>query len=432
MVYRFRYNSLKVIAAVFACTFIFISCGKSLSSDNILQLKRLTNSNTGPYLLQTDHLDLIDSLRLDSSQLSFEFNRLITGADSLLNVSFSYVTEKPKLPPSGDPHDYMSIHRYAYPDSTGAYTDLIDGRTNPEFYEYDKPKLERISAAVYSLSLAYYFTKDEKYALKASTELKNWFLNPGTRMNPNMNFSSIQWGVHEKPGGSGIVGALDFIDMIESASLLYDSPHWTADQHFKLKEWFFEFYIWLHNNYPPQSYGGSNVSTWLDAQRVIYLLFTEQENHLNSSTHIEPVSQRIGGQFESNGGLPREASRAIPQHYVYFNLKAYMYLSLLRKNHYLKTGDDRDWPVLKDCATADCTYGGLKAALDNVASYIQGANKATLFNSDPGFNSCRYLEIFRPAATAFESAEYEQVVNYLVEQNHCRNSNILLAFPAPF
>ncbi|MDX1642425.1 MAG: alginate lyase family protein, partial [Balneolaceae bacterium] len=249
------------------------------------------------------------------------------------------------------------------------------------------------------------------------------------RMNPNMNYSSIQWGVEESTGGSGIVGALDFIDIIEATSLIYKSSHWTPDQHYKLKEWFFEFYQWLYHEYPVHAYSKSNVSTWLDVQRTTYLLFTEQEDKLNSSSHIEPVSKRMEAQFEANGTLPHEATREIAQHYVYFNLNAYMYLSLLRKNHHIKTGDDRDWPVLKNCGTNNCTYG-LKAALDNITALIQGVEKSTLFNLDSDFNSCRYLEIFRPAAVAFDSGEFEQIANYLIETEDCRNSNILLTFPS--
>ncbi|MDZ7720270.1 MAG: alginate lyase family protein [Balneolaceae bacterium] len=420
--FRGIYLGLSILVA---CLF-FISCNKS---DGIIP--QFSTSNTGPYILKIDHLRLIDSLRAEDPVINQAYRDLIRGADSLLTVNFTYVPDKNKdnIAPSGDPHDYVSLHRYSYPnDSTGAYTDIIDGKTNPEFYDYDKPKLEKISFSVYALALAYHYTGIEAYAKKASELLKNWFLNPETRMNPNMKYSSLRPGVHEEPGGAGIVGALDFIAVIEAASLIYDSSDWTSDLHYELKKWFFEFYVWMHNKYPADSYSATNISTWLDVQRVIYLLFTEEEDKLNNSRHVQPVSERIENQIEANGLQRYESNRGIPQHYIYFNLKAYMKLSILRKNHFFRTGQDRDWPVLKNCALNSCEAGGLKAALDNIADFIKQEDNTTLFSSDPDFRTCRYLEIFRPAAVAFDSAKYEEIAQILIN-NGCQNSNILLTYP---
>lgn len=424
-----RDTTLKGICfAVFtitACVF-FSSCSKSEST-----IPQFTSSNTGPYILNIDHLRLIDSLKNENPVLNKAYEDLIKGADSLLTVSFSYVPEKneSKIAPSGDPHDYMSLHRYSYYNpETGIYDIIKDGQTNPEFYDYDKPKLEKISYSVYALSLAYFYTGKENYAKKASGELKNWFLNPNTRMNPNMKYSSYRPGVHEEPGGAGIVGGLDFINLIEAANLIYGSPHWTPDLHYELKEWFFEFYDWMHHKYSPDAYGGTNVSTWLDVQRTIYLLFTEQEDKLNSSSRILPVSKRLEDQIEADGLQPYESSRRIPQHYVYFNLKAYMMLSVLRKNHFNRKGQDRDWPVLENCVLNGCSSGGLKAAIDNIKMFIQQENKTSLFSSDSDFRICRYLEIFLPAATTFSSTEYEDVAQNLINIG-CGNSDLLLTYP---
>lgn len=410
-----------------AVCLIFNSCKGDEGS-----IPHFTNSNTGPYLLNIEHLELIDSLKAGDPILKQAYQELIRGADSLLTVTFLYIPEKNKgiQPPSGDPHDYMSLHRYSYYNpETEKYDIIKDGQTNPEFYDYDKPKLEKISYSVYALALAYYYTGEESYAEKASEELKNWFLNPETRMNPNMKYSSFRPGVYESAGGAGIVGGLDFIDMIEAASLLYNSPHWTPDRHRELKEWFFKFYDWMHHKYPPDSYGGTNVSTWLDVQRTVYLLFIEEEDKLNSSTHIQPVSQRLEDQIEVNGLQPYESNRGAPQHYVYFNLKAYMNLSVLRKNRFTRKGQDRDWSVLENCALNSCTFGGLKAALEDIAIFIQQDNKAPLFSSEPDFRTCRYLEIFRPAAVVFNSPDYEETAQELISMG-CRNSDILLSYPS--
>ncbi|TVP98201.1 MAG: glycosyl hydrolase family 88, partial [Balneolaceae bacterium] len=126
---------------------------------------------------------------LDDPFYQQELNRLTEGADMLVaRNDYQFVTDKTQLPPSGDNHDYMSIARYLWPDASGAYTiNRGDGITNPEIYNYDRPRLADISSAIYTLSLAWYFSNNEEYARKASELIHGWFLDETTRMNPNMN-----------------------------------------------------------------------------------------------------------------------------------------------------------------------------------------------------------------------------------------------------
>jgi len=47
-------------------------------------------------------------------------------------------------------------------------------------------------SAVKILSWAYYFTNDEKYAVKGTNLLRFWFLDTATRMLPNLNHAQIK------------------------------------------------------------------------------------------------------------------------------------------------------------------------------------------------------------------------------------------------
>lgn len=413
-----------------------ISCF-SISCDQEKELvASYTTANTGPYLMKLEHLDLIKSKSSDDLVLRGEVETMILGAKSLLDKTFPSVLDKKHVPPSGDMHDYMSLHRYSYYNpETDSYETYHDGRTNPEIYEYDRDNLDKVTGAVYTLAMAYYYSDDDdkdRFAEKASEIIYDWFLNPDTRMNPNMEFSNYRPGVNSK---TGLIDSRDFVRVIEAASILYGNQHWTPDLHYSLKKWFFDFYKWMLEEYPGGAYHPdpySNVSTWMDVQRIIFLLFTEQEEYINSIYHVHPIEERISDQIEPNGFQHYEATRGggKAQHYVYFNLSAYTHLFLLRKNQYERVGYDRDWEIVKNCLQNSCKHGGLKAAFDDIALLLVNNHKTTgLFDFNEDFNQCRYLEIFRSAAIVSNNIEYEQVVEHLVNKG-CRNPDILLAYPA--
>ena len=121
--------------------------------------------------------------------------KLVADADRALAVRPPAVTEKTKVPPSGDKHDYMSLAPYFWPDPSkpdGLPYVRKDGKVNPESRDEaanDTLRMRLIGGSVETLALAYFFTKEEKYAAHAARMLRVWFLAPETRMNPNLRFA---------------------------------------------------------------------------------------------------------------------------------------------------------------------------------------------------------------------------------------------------
>ena len=168
------------------------------------------------------------------------YQQLLKEADQELGRAPRSVVMKEKTPPSGDKHDYMSQARYYWPDPTkpkGKPYISRDGESNPELEKLDRNRLGSMANSVTTLSLAYYFSGDEKYARKATELIRVWFFNKATRMNPNLNYAQVIPGVDNDRGRCyGVIDSYSFVDMLDAVQLLGSSQSFTTKDNKQLKE----------------------------------------------------------------------------------------------------------------------------------------------------------------------------------------------------
>ena len=157
---------------------------------------------------------------LEQPAYATAYHQLTHEADLLMQAEPVSVMMKKKVAVSGDKHDYMSLSRYYWPDPSepdGLPYIVRDGESNPELEEFDRPRLAQMANNVTTLSLAWYFSQDERYAQKAVEQLRVWFINKSTRMNPNLNYAQTIPG---KFGGKGrcygVIDGYSFIEMLEA------------------------------------------------------------------------------------------------------------------------------------------------------------------------------------------------------------------------
>ena len=117
-----------------------------------------------------------------SKEVEKEYARLIKQADKLLKIDNPTVIDKKIDTPSKSKNDYLSISRYWWPDETksdGLPWIRKDGETNPDTQTdaVDRKRLGLMSKSVETLSLAYFFSEDEKYAKKGISIINTWFLD---------------------------------------------------------------------------------------------------------------------------------------------------------------------------------------------------------------------------------------------------------------
>ena len=243
------------------------------------------------------------------------------------------VTEKAVLPASGDKHDYLSLAPYAWPDPRrpdGLPYVTRDGQTNPERDTIaDHVYFSRIAQLTETLGLAYYFTGDESFVRQAALLLHTFFVEPATRMNPNLNFAQ---GVRGKENGraSGIIDTAGIARLVDGVRLLFDSPSLSQDDRDGLLGWFRDYLTWLRESDLGRREGQAknNHGTWYDVQIVSLALVTGQVDLARETLQFSR-KRRIGRQIDPDGRQPEELQRTKSWHYSIYNLQAFVALANL-------------------------------------------------------------------------------------------------------
>ena len=250
--------------------------------------------------------------------------QIVKDADKLLKKKFASVVDKTKPAPSGDKHDYISCAPYYWPDPanpTGPYI-RRDGESNKAVLTPDKKNMGSLIYGVVQLSLAYQLTSDERYAAKAVDNLRIWFLNPATRMNPNLNFGQTIYGrLGGKGRGAGMIETYRFVELLDGVELLKKSPSLTEADLQKLKNWFYEYLQWMMTSeVGNQEYNAkNNHGTAFDVQAIRYALFVGKEDIARKYLNDFPA-RRLFAQIEPDGKQPAELVRTKALHYSVFNL----------------------------------------------------------------------------------------------------------------
>lgn len=265
-----------------------------------------------------------------------EIRMIIKEADSKLDKTLITVVDKELTPSSGDKHDYMSMGRYWWPDPTkvdGVPYIRKDGKSNPEIEKLDRYPLSDFATSVESLALAYYLTDNEKYAEKAVANLKLWFINEETKMNPNMNFGQTIPGINNGLGrGEGILDTYSFFEMLDAVEILKKSKAFTIEDQLAIEDWFKTYVNWLQTApvAAEEQAAKNNHGTAYDVQLVRYAIFT-RNNQLAKKIANNFAEKRLFTQIETDGSQPLELARTTGLGYSTFNLTHFLDMAQLAK-----------------------------------------------------------------------------------------------------
>lgn len=261
---------------------------------------------------------------------------LLRAAGEALNTRPLSVMDKQKSPPSGDKHDYFSVAPYWWPDPAkpnGLPYIRRDGVTIDarDSSDYDRRALARMSSAVATLGLAYRETRDEKYSAHAARMLRTWFLEPATRMNPNLKFAQAIPGITEGRG-TGVIDTAGLVGVVQACDWMTASPALTAGERQELRQWFATYLDWLltSKHGRDEAAAQNNHGTWYDVQTAAFALFAGRKD-LARRIAEEARTKRIAAQIEPGGSMPRELARTKSFSYSSMNLRAFCDLAELAR-----------------------------------------------------------------------------------------------------
>jgi Alginate lyase len=358
------------------------------------------------------HVFLLDARQLEISrraiaagdkEIAPAWARLEHDAQKSLAAGPFSIVNKLVTPPSGDKHDYMSQAPYFWPDPkkpNGLPYIRRDGERNPEINKItDHRSIDDLEDAVESLALAYYFKGDEAYATKGVQLLRAFFLDPPTRMNPNLEYAQFIPGINTGRG-IGLIETRGFTRVVDAIGLLEGSKAMTSDDQRGLKEWFGEFLQWMldSKNGRDEAAAKNNHGTYYDLQVVSYALFVGRQD-LARQILEQARQKRIATQIEPDGRQPLELARTRAWSYSNGNLDGLMDLATLGEHvgvdlWHFQTQDGRS----------------IRRALDFLTPVALGESKWQYQEIGGGVKPESLFPLMRRAAAAYRDKAYQAVV----------------------
>lgn len=223
-----------------------------------------------------------------------------------------------------DIHDFYSEAPYWWPQDGDPKAPYVrrDGQTYPNRFVANKNALTAMADAVFSLGTAAYLLDEPRYGQRAARDIQTWFINPKTRMNPQMDYSQAIRNFNSGRG-AGIVDGRVFIRAIQGMEFLAQTGTWDPKDQAVVKKWFQDYLVWLttSDNGQNEKRAGNNHATWWAAQVAAVASYVEDEAQQKSvfnyyRDHIFPR------QIKPDGSAPREEARTRGLWYSAFNLEA--------------------------------------------------------------------------------------------------------------
>lgn len=225
-----------------------------------------------------------------------------------------------------DSHDYFSEGPYWWPDPNNPGGPYIrhDGRRNPDRFTQNHSDMSAMSTCVLTLGAGTWFLEDAaRMAQHASEVLNTWFIDPKTRMNPQLEHGQAIRGRNDGRG-TGLIDTVALIHCVQGILLMEKAGRMDPAMSSALRQWFAQFLAWMTTSVKGKSEGksGNNHATWWTAQVAAYATLTRNQGLLDEAwnrykTYLVPE------EIKPNGNCPREDARTNSLSYSVFNADAF-------------------------------------------------------------------------------------------------------------
>ncbi len=297
------------------------------------------------------------------------YRQLLQQADKILKQPNPSVMDKTRVPPSGSKHDYLSLSAYWWPDSQksdGLPWIRKDGQINPasKNEDSDAVRLADFTAKVQALTLAWYFSGEQKYADKAISLIRTWFIDPDTRMNPNLDFAQRVPGIAAGRGTGVLDGRYFATRIVDSLIMLQQNTNWTVQDEKQIQHWMTEYLQWLRYSAAgkKEAAAQNNHGNWYAVQVAGIAWYLQQPAVVVEMAEL--LKTKLNTQIAADGSQPLELARTRSFHYSYFSLQAAILMAQLADKVHVDLWHYRT-----------PNGSGLIKALDFMAPYSNEQNK---------------------------------------------------------
>lgn len=253
-----------------------------------------------------------------------ERDRVVGAADAYLREAPSTITSIPAPRSPGGAHDYYSEADYWWPDPSrpsGPYV-RRDGFSNPAKFDGHRDALIAFGIRMPALAAAWRLTGERRYARAAVDHLRAWFVDPRTRMSPDLAHAQAIIG-RDMGRAIGIIDTLQVVEVAQAAKLLGDlrSPDFDTTTRAGVSDWFSRYLEWLLTSpagIEERDQRNNHGTCWLLQCAAFADLLDDRETLAGLRTRLRTVI--VPDQIAADGQQPRELSRTKPYGYSLFNL----------------------------------------------------------------------------------------------------------------
>ena len=225
---------------------------------------------------------------------------------------------------AGTVNDYYSEGDYWWPDPKNPEGPYIqrDGESNPGNFIAHREAVFRLSNIVGTLTSAYLLASDAKYVHAVQNHLSAWFIEPATRMSPDMLYSQAIKG--RFTGRSiGLIDAIHLIEVARSIKILHDSQAINREVYLGVKLWFGQFLDWMFTH----PYGVDEMNAKNNHGTCWVMMAAAFADLTGDSAKLEFCRARfkeilLPNQMAADGSFLLEIKRTKPYGYSLFNLDA--------------------------------------------------------------------------------------------------------------
>jgi hypothetical protein len=248
--------------------------------------------------------------------------------ERILKAANQYLAEEPKTVTSarsdrsqGGLHDYFSEGDYWWPDPKNPGGPYIrrDGFSNPANFNAHREALIRFGVMAPALAAAWRLTKDKRYAAHFAKHLRAWFVDPVTKMNPNLEYAQAIFGV--SPGrGTGIIDTLQLMDVARGVRVMEAAGGMTPAEIAPIKQWFATYVDWMatSKNGKEEEIAKNNHGACWVLQAAEFAQFARRAD-LVELCRDRYKNNLIPDQVAKDGSLPLELARTKPYSYTLFD-----------------------------------------------------------------------------------------------------------------